>query len=664
MRDLVRVIVIACAATAPAVFAPALPAQNRVLDVPKDTASLQPVVITATKDSVNQAAPTAATTVITGMALRASGIATVQQALNVISSVTTVQAGSFGATTSLFTRGGQSNYTLVLVDGAPVNDPGGFADLANLTTDNVDRIEVVRGPGSVLYGADAISGVIQIFTRRAAHGTFANVAATGGSYGARTYDLGFGAGKESMGISLDAARYRSNGILPFNNGASNDVFSGLLRFGAPGSAHITLSGRQMKSDYHFPTDFTGAITDSAQQTSGRLTVGSADAGFYMGSKLEFRVLGTYTENKSTSSDTPDSPGDTVNYYYVDPSTLSTWSADARLAIHINRSTAITAGGMYEDQSSKFGDSSWAGTGAPMVTNSSYARNNTGYYANATGDFGAKFSYNAGLRYTSSAEFGDFTTYRVGAGWVLSPKTSLRGSLGTAFREPSLYEEYAQGFAMGNPFLKPELGKSWEIGIDQSFGEGKTRVAATYFSQRFTDMIQYDPNVPPGTPNYANIAAATASGIEAELHAKLSPQWAFDAAYTWLSTNVVDAGTPYGPTAALIPGQPLLRRPANAGNAGLTYLYAQKLTFSAQLVYVGSRSDIDYTADSRVTLPSYLLVNGSALLILKSDKEGRFLALTFRGTNLLNHGYQQTSGFAAPGRTLLVGFRIAVEQLQQ
>jgi outer membrane cobalamin receptor len=82
------------------------------------------------------------------------------------------------------------------------------------------------------------------------------------------------------------------------------------------------------------------------------------------------------------------------------------------------------------------------------------------------------------------------------------------------------------------------------------------------------------------------------------------------------------------------------------------------------VYVGSRSDIDYTAGSRVTMPSYLLLNGSMLFIVKSDKDGRFLALTFRGTNLLNHGYQQTSGFSAPGRTLLVGVRVAVEQVQQ
>ena len=156
-----------------------------------------------------------------------------------------------------------------------------------------------------------------------------------------------------------------------------------------------------------------------------------------------------------------------------------------------------------------------------------------------------------------------------------PRRASAARVGTAFREPSLYEEYAQGFAMGNPFLKPELGKSWEIGIDQRFGDGATRVAATYFSQRFTDMIQYDPSAPPGSPNYYNLASATATGIEAELHTTLNPQWAFDAAYTWLRTNVVDAGVATGPTATLVDGQPLLRRPANAGNAALTYLLREE-----------------------------------------------------------------------------------------
>jgi len=108
-----------------------------------------------------------------------------------------------------------------------------------------DRIEIVRGPGSVLYGSNAISGVIQIFTRRRVGADFANVVASGGSYGARDYQLGGGFGKEAMAITLDASRSKTNGIYSFNNSASNDVYSGLIHFGSAGKAHLDIAGTAM-----------------------------------------------------------------------------------------------------------------------------------------------------------------------------------------------------------------------------------------------------------------------------------------------------------------------------------------------------------------------------------------------------------------------------------
>ena len=624
-----------------------------------DTGKLAPVVVTATRDSVSQSASTAATTVITGAALRAEGIITLQQALSVIASITTVQAGSFGASTSLFLRGGNSNYTLLLVDGAPVNDPGGFLDLANLTTDNIDRIEIVRGPGSVLYGSDAISGVIQIFTRRGTTGAFGDVAGAAGNFGSHAYDLAFGFGKPTASFTFDGARYRTNGIEAFNNEYSNDVYSVAGHLGAPGASHLDLTGRQMTSNFHYPTDDTGAAVDSNQQTSGRLRVGSLDGGFYLGHKLEFRAIGGYTENKSTNQNLPDNAGDSLNFYYVDPSTLTQWSVDARLALHLNKSTAITAGGKYDDQQVKSRDSSFS-SGFTDTSSFEHSRINTAYYLNATGDAARKFSYNAGIRLTESAQFGKFTTYAIGAGLVLSPKSSIRASFGTAFREPSFYEQYATGFAMGNPNLKPETGTSWELGLSQAFAKGDAVIGVGYFSQRFTDMIQYDPSAPPGTPNYENVAEATATGIEADLHAALSKAWLLSAAYTWLNTNVVSslAG---GSAATLVEGQQLLRRPSNAGNVSFTYHVPKKLALTAQAQYVGSRADIDYTTFQRVTLPSYALLNASVLWTVKSDAEGRFAAITLRGTNLFNHGYQQTVGFQAPGRAFFAGFRVGVEK---
>ena len=132
----------------------------------RDTAGLRPIVVTATRVAVATSAPTASTTVLQGAELRARGVLTVTDALREVPGAAVVQQGSWGGLTSLFVRGGESRYTKVLIDGVPANQPGGQLDLAVLSLDDVERIEVVRGPTSVLYGSDAISGVVQIFTRQ------------------------------------------------------------------------------------------------------------------------------------------------------------------------------------------------------------------------------------------------------------------------------------------------------------------------------------------------------------------------------------------------------------------------------------------------------------------------------------------------------------------
>src|SRR3989441_2211263 len=150
-----------------AVFVAALAVAPLVLQAqePVDTARLGPIVVTAERLPIPAAAVPAAVTVLSGAALRAQGIRTVADALRTVPGAMVVASGSFGAQTSLFVRGGESDYVKVLIDGVAQNQPGGAFDFANLTLDGVERIEVVRGPVSVLYGSDAVAGVVQVFTR-------------------------------------------------------------------------------------------------------------------------------------------------------------------------------------------------------------------------------------------------------------------------------------------------------------------------------------------------------------------------------------------------------------------------------------------------------------------------------------------------------------------
>jgi len=154
-----------------------------VAQVAGDTTALPEIVVTATRYPVAADSVASTVTVLRGDDLRAQGIRFVADALRQVPGAHVVQSGPFGSTTSLFLRGGESDYVKVLIDGAPVNQPGGFYDFGSLTTDNVERIEVLRGPASVLYGSDAITGVIQIVTRHGGEGTRLSAAGEGGTFG-------------------------------------------------------------------------------------------------------------------------------------------------------------------------------------------------------------------------------------------------------------------------------------------------------------------------------------------------------------------------------------------------------------------------------------------------------------------------------------------------
>src|SRR5438046_6721274 len=188
-----------------------------VLAQAPDTAELGTVVVSASKVPRPANTLSQAVTILSGDDLRARGVTRVSDALREVPGASLVQSGSDGALTSLFLRGGESRYTKVLIDGVPVNAPGGYFDFSHLTTDNIDRIEIVRGPASVLYGADAATGIVQIFTRRGSSEPRASIAARGGTYHSLDVD-GDASGSYGPGaFSFGGAHHSTDGILPFNN---------------------------------------------------------------------------------------------------------------------------------------------------------------------------------------------------------------------------------------------------------------------------------------------------------------------------------------------------------------------------------------------------------------------------------------------------------------
>ncbi len=447
----------------------------------------------------------------------------------------------------------------VLVDGVPINAPGGAVDLAALTTADVARIEIVRGPASVLYGSDAVTGVIQIFTRGGAAPGW-EAGAAGGTFGSESYDARVATGGERAAVSLGWSRVADGGIYAFNNAYRNDVTGGSLTLIPDARTSARLSARYDDNVYHYPTDGSGNVVYHNQYQTGRTMTASLDAGRFLTPRLEARVLLGGSEGSGRVDQEPNTPADTLGYYaFRSFDRLSRRSADARLNFHADGSV-ITAGAALETEAERGSSLSLSQYG-PSPGSLTVSRWDRAYYVQALSDPDRRLTVNAGLRLERNEAFGRFVTYRTGAAYRLGA-TRLRATLGSAFKEPSFFENYATGYVIGNPALQPERATSWDAGVERSLAGGRLWVSATWFSERFRNLIQYTFAPPtPTSPNYYNIAAANASGLELVARAAPARALALEAHYTWTRTEATDSGYDGATYAA---GQPLLRRPAHAG----------------------------------------------------------------------------------------------------
>lgn len=619
---------------------------------PADTVELNPVVVTATRFPKPASTVSAAVTVLDGTALRAQGIHTVLEALRDVPGAAVVQTGSFGGQTSLFLRGGQSNYVKVLVDGVPVNQPGGAFDFANLTTDNVERIEVLRGPASVLYGSDAVTGVVQIFTRRGLGKERAEVSVRGGTYGTLLWDAEASGGSEEASYSFALSRFTSDGMYAFNNQSRSTVFSGLAHVAPDERTDATLSLRYDDNRYDFPTDGAGNPVDHNQFTYGSGPTVGLDIGHSFTPRLDARLLFAVHETDGGYDNRPDSAADTLGFYYQSLDHIRRYSADLRADLRLGAATVLTGGTAFEIESQRGFDNS---SGQVDVR-----RRNAAYYAQAVSDLDPHLSLTLGARVEDNERFGTFATVRAGAAYRLRGGTRVRATAGSGFREPTFFESYASGFVVGNPDLKPEHSRSWELGLEHAVAAGRAGVALTFFDQRFLDMIDYDPSAPAGTPNYYNVAAATARGVELGVRAAPTGPLSVAASYTYLHTDVTNPGFDPSSGALLAAGQPLTRRPRHSARLDAGYRLRERGTVSLAVTYVGDRADQDFSTFPfpRVTLPSYTRIDLATQLDLLAPRGGApGLALTARVENLLDHVYQEVKNFPARGRTLLFGGQV-------
>jgi outer membrane cobalamin receptor len=592
------------------------PVRKQLLQVGPDTrlvlltleipALQERIVVTATRTEAPLAQVGSSTTVIRGDELDRSGIDSVAEALRRVAGFTMVQNGGSGQLASLFTRGGESDYTKVLIDGIPVNSPGGSFNFANLSASSIDRIEIVRGPQSALFGSDAMAGVIQIFTRRGkSEGLEPRpfVAAEGGSNSTFRYEAGIEGRGERLDYAASFARYDTdNAVLngSFNNAAVSGnvglrlarkgrlrmVFrSGAGRAGVPGQwafhrpdsdasyRHRDVSGGITFT--HFTSSSWTQILSYTVNDSRQFSEDSIDSGSY---------VATYQGRRS--------PFVSYDFPYQTLNQSRRQKIGYQTEVTLPGAHLLTAGADFEREAGTVGD--------PRSNPLAAERNNFGGFVQDQWFLHQRFFAAAGVRLEHNQSFGFSATPRLSLAWHARPQaqgrklglTKLRANFGLGIKEPTLVESFSKSpFFLGNADLKAERSASYDIGVEQHFGDGRGVVEVTFFDNRYRDQIGYvttDFTTFAGT--FFNIGKTRARGVEISFRQDMGWGVEVSGSTTFLDGVVLQNSSAADPVFAA--GQALFRRPKHSGYLDLRW-QPGRFTFAATGTALGSRLDSDF-----------------------------------------------------------------------
>lgn len=565
------------------------------------------IEVTATLDPEARADVPASVTVVGREEIRERRATDLADLLRTVPGVDVARSGSPGKATSVFLRGASSNQTLVLWNGVRLNDPyfGGF-DWSFLPTEGVDRVEVVRGPFSALYGSEAIGGVVQVLTGGTS-GT--RVALEGGSRSFRRGALegGYQAGPVRLDVSGHVRR--GDGTL------ANDFFDGEegtaeARWSPFAGTVVGLVTRSSHAEVGLPFDFLGSPAPGRVQKRDSRQIAVPLSWASGPWSVDAQVGRSSVDLELRDPGNPFDEGDT-----------RASRRNARLVV-----------------SRRFGERSWAAGGGDwerdaVTDETAFGTNLDDRTQENRAAFGELFlvrgrwSADLGARHDDNQAFGGETTLKAGGAVRPAPQVRLHASYGEGFRAPSLGDLYYPGF--GNPDLRPETSASYELGGDWT--PGRWRLGLTAFDTEQRDLIVFDfvRSLP------LNVGRARTRGAEAVV------AWSGPAVSGHLEAT-------YQEPEDRTTGEQLLRRPRRSASAVVAWRPAADWTLAAVARFVGARPD--FGAD----LPSYATLDLAA-----SWRASAHLAPYVRLENALDRDYQEVAGFPAPGRTVAAGLELEV-----
>jgi len=612
------------------------------------------IVVTATRIETPAQEIASSVTVISGEELEQMKKTTVLEALEEILGLTIIQNGPAGGAASTFIRGANSEHTLFLMDGVELNDPISPArsfDLAHFLLDSIERIEILRGPQSTLYGSDALSGVVNIITKKGQGDPKLSLSSAGGSYGTFINTAGLNGSTEKIHYSFGVNYFQSSGF----SSASSEYEGNVEK---DGYRNLSLSGRfgyrlnnNLEFDFILRTvktridvdNFGGDYGDdpnNVQKNNAFFLKGELRT-LLMGNRWEQKLGFSLVNNDRTYENPTDSthPNDSEEGFFK--STL--FKIDWQNNFFLHETNTLTCGIDHQQErgeSEYYSDGIWGPYSSIFPLQHAHT---TGFYIQDKIKLGSKFFSTAGIRLDNHTQFGTSTTFRLAPAYLIkATQTKLKATLGTAFKSPSLYQLYAPATFMGpigNESLKPERSTGWDIGIEQYFLEGQILVSATYFRNDYTNLIQFD-----SLQGYTNVGDAESKGIELFTQVHSRSGLILNVSYTRAEARDLDANN-Y-----------LLRRSKDKFSASILYPFLKKGNIRLSLIHIGKREDLDFSTwpAIRVTLPDYTLLNS----VISCDLT-RQIQIFLRIDNLLNEKYEMIKGYGTPGRSAYLGLNISL-----
>jgi vitamin B12 transporter len=602
---------------------------------------IEEIVITANKIETPLKEVGKSVEIITEDAIKNKNVDSLLELLREIPTLDIVQNGGAGGNSSIFVRGANSEHTLILIDGIEINNPispSRSGNLSNFSTGNIEKIEILKGSQSTIYGSDAIGGVINIITKKGG-GLYKNESSVSfGSFKTHIKKITNYGNGENYNYSVGITHSKSEGFSAANkkdgnsekDGYENFIVTTMYESDPTENLNLNIIMKYINSQVDID-NFGGVGGDDINHTMNSKE-------FYFKTDLKFLSNNEVWEQKLKFSYSEQESNVLNDFDIVHPKDFSTstycgnlmkldWQNNFYL-----RNNILTFGIEHKMEKGNSYFHSKSGFGPFTTIFNEEKSKTTGFYLQNKIDWRKNFNTVVGIRRDNHDRFGMETTYELSSSYFFDEKNRIKSSYGTGFKSPSLFQLYS---SFGNVNLFPESSKTWDIGFESELNKNIS-FGLTYFNNKFDNLIEFDG----ATNSYFNSGNATSSGIETNISFKIRKM---NLKFAYVNMDTKNEKT----------GLTLLRRAKNKISLNMNYEFNKKGNLNIGIIHMGNRDDLDFSSwpGSRIVLHGYTLVNIGFSHDLRNNYK-----LISRIDNLFDEEYEEIKGYGTSPRVYYLGLK--------